>query len=200
MQPCDPSINSQLFRLTRINVGQNPKSLQPGKGQNGPIAQILDRDNNLCLLPGDSITTTIYDPSTIPGCIGSPIPVTGRNVIMSGCTGGGSPGYVWLLLPSIEYQTLGTTTPPQIVYIGNLDLTQIPDNLTAIIDWLRDNNATSLYYGGNGTNLILNNISVDNECLERPATVQYMTLPNYNTISRDAVCFAQDDPTTCTEL
>jgi hypothetical protein len=107
MKPCDPTNKNQLFRVTRVNPGQNPDSLQPGKGQNGIIAQILDRNTGLCVIPGNSTTTTIYNPNYLTpidsGCSGSSESISGQNVILGECTGGISPGFVWALLPSILY-------------------------------------------------------------------------------------------------
>lgn len=109
MQPCDPSNPRQLFRVTRINPGQNPNSLQPGQGQNGLLAQILDRNTGLCVVPGNATTSTIYDPSYLTPvsstCTGPQQTFIGTNVILGPCTGGTgfAPGYVWVLLPSLPY-------------------------------------------------------------------------------------------------
>lgn len=243
MQRCDPSIPSQLFRVTRINPGQNPNSLQPGKGQNGLIAQILDRDTGLCLNPGNVTTTTVFDPAylQLPQCTGAPQVISGTNVIMSTCTGGTSPGYVWALLPSIPYcpivgGCLGcsgcfgchrdinsnsctgcvgctgfapTPTPPQIVYVGNLNLADIPVGPTgyqgitgpsAIVKWLIDNRAQSLYYGGAGNGLILRDIGIDADiCDQKPFTAQYLNLTTFNTIINEEVC-TQEQTTSCISL
>jgi hypothetical protein len=63
MAPCNPSNPNQLFRVTRINPGQNPASLQPGQAQNGIIAQILDRNTGLCVVPGTGTSSTIFNPA-----------------------------------------------------------------------------------------------------------------------------------------
>jgi len=238
MHPCNPSLSSQLFRVTRINPGQNPNTLQPGEGQNGLIAQILDRDTGLCLVPGSSTTSTTYDPTYLDTteCTGNQITFTGPNLIMSTCTGGQFPGYVWLFLPSLFYCGVSggcsgctgcesgsceripitndcqgfscspgpctgnapMTTPPQIVYIGDLNTDDIPlgptgyQGLTgtnAIIKWLLDNFAQSLYFGGTGDGLILRSMATDIDvCTEKPFTSQYMNLTTYNTISQESVC------------
>jgi hypothetical protein len=241
MQLCNPSINSQLFRLTRINPGQNPNTLQPGEGQNGLIAQILDRDSGLCLIAGTGTSSTIYDPNYLQNteCTGNQITINGTNVIMSTCTGGQFPGYVWLLLPSTTFCGVSggcsgcigypngscqripksnncegflcgldactgnapMINPPQIVYIGNINLNDAPVGPTgykgltgsnAIIQWLIDNNAQSLYYGGAGNGLILAPMGTDiSVCTEKPFTSQYMNLTTYNTISQESVCLQQ---------
>jgi hypothetical protein len=236
MDHCDPSQNSQLFRVTRINPGQNPAALQPGQGQNGFLAQILDRDTGLCLVPGNVSSSTIYDPSYlgVTGCTGAPETFVGTNVIIGQCTGGSSPGYVWALLPSVPYCGItggchgctgcppgqcrripgenrcsgcatctgfeNTVTPQQIVYIGDLDLSQLPVGPTgyqgltgdsAVIKWLIDNNAKSLYYGGTGTGLILRDIGIDSTvCDQKPFTAQYMNLTTYNIITAESACLA----------
>ena len=240
MQPCNPSIPNQLFRITRINPGQNPNALQPGQGQNGLLAQILDRDSGLCLVAGNATTTTTYNPAYLTpidsGCSGPEQTLSGTNVILGPCTGstGLAPGYVWVLLPSLPYcpivgnpcsgcggcvgcnRVLGTTTcagcqgcngtaplptPPQIVYIGNLPFNEIPVGPTgyqgltgssAVVKWLIDNNAESLYYGGAGNGLILRPLGTDVAiCEQKPYTSQYLNLTTYNTISTEEVCLAE---------
>ncbi len=234
MESCDPSISEQLFRVTRINPGENPNSLQPGKGQNGLIAQIFDRSTGLCLVPGNVTTTTIYNPNYLTpidsSCTGASEQFSGTNLVLGQCTGGVFPGYLWALIPSVSYcsvtggcpgctgcndchRILGSnsctgcfgctgnasmTTPPQIVYIGNLNINDIPIGTTgyhgltgssAIIQWLIDNKAQSLYYGGEGQGLILKDIGTDVQmCSQKPFVSQYLNLTTYNTISREEVC------------
>ena len=246
MQECNPSINQQLFRVTRINPGQTPNSLSPGQGQIGLLAQILDRDTGLCVVPGNDPSSTIYNPAFlgITGCSGSGNTISGTNVVLSACTGGEFPGYVWALLPSFPYCSIvggckgctgcleclpvqgsndcagcsGCTghhnlvTPPQIVYIGDLDLSQAPTGLTgyngltgtsAFFQWLLDNDAKSLYYGGGDNNLILTNLGVDYTiCSQKPYTAQYMNITSFNTISEESVCYADQTLGTpfCTAL
>jgi len=247
MEPCDPpvDINNQLFRVTRIDPGQNPQSLEPGQGQNGLIAQIYHRDSGLCLVAGTGSTSTTYDGSYV-GCPDYTRVFTGPDVIMGECTGGVYPGYLWLMLPSIEYcgvtggcpGCVGSScfrcersnecnaqcsgyesmiTPPQIVYLGNLDITQIPLGSTgyagltgpsAVIKWLVDNNAQSLYNGGSDNQLILLPIGLDTaistdicsgstesscETGDRAYAAQYINTTLYNTISNLAVCFNENN-------
>lgn len=208
MEPCNPTNNNQLLRLTRYDPGQNPNALTPGQGQNGLITQILDRSTGLCVVPGTSQNNTTYNPSYIPNgqCSGNQVTLTGNNVILSTCTGGTFPGYVWALVPSIQYCSLpgGCTpsqtiiTPPQIVYIGNLNFATFPTGGTgysgltgpsAIFKWLIDNNARSLYYGGSGNGLILYNLGINIlDCIQKPYTAQYINLTSYNTIVNQQVC------------
>lgn len=107
MALCDPSNSDQLFRVTRINPGQNPNAIPPQQGQNGLIAQILHRETGQCVLAGTGTTSTLYDPSYLTpfntSCTGPIESIAGRNVILGTCTGGSFPGYVWSLFPSISY-------------------------------------------------------------------------------------------------
>jgi hypothetical protein len=260
MASCNPpqtDVESQLFRVTSINPGQNPENLPPGQGQNGLLTQLLDRDTGLCLVPGNITLTTKYVPSYV-GCTGQSSVFGGTNVVLDTCVGitGSFPGYVWLLLPSIQYcgvtggcgkgctgcpsnvcfQIPGTntcnnvgcadpsgictgapdlTTPPQLVYIGNLDITQLPVGPTgyagltgpsAVVKWLIDNNAEALYYGGTGSNLIMRPLGLDSsrsiQACERGDlgfTAQYINLTIYNTVTALAVCFA-DNLQNCVDL
>lgn len=118
MQPCDPSNPQQLFRVTRVDPGQNPASLQPGQGQNGLLAQILDRNTGLCVVPGNTTISTIYNPEYLnpsaTGCSGPTQTFSGTNVILGPCVGGTgfSPGYVWALLPSLPYCPIAGSSCP----------------------------------------------------------------------------------------
>lgn len=100
---CDPSDISQLFRVTRIDPGQNPGSLIPGKGQNGIISQIYDRNNKTCMKMGNvNAQTTLHLSSR-------DITLTGTNVIFGECVANASlgafgyPGYDWVFLPATQY-------------------------------------------------------------------------------------------------
>lgn len=239
MSACNPSSSNQLFRITRTNPGQNPNALQANQPQNGLLTQILDRNTGLCVIPGTGTTTTIYNPNSVPGCTGDNQNISGTNVILGTCTGGEFPGYVWALVPSVEYcsnpsgcvtcsgcigceQVAQTNTcagcngcvgspilitPQQIVYIGNLDFSTFPSGNTgymgltgdsAVIQWLIDNNAQALYYGGDATvtsggnnNIILAPMGIDaTYCPDKPFIAQYMGLSVYNTISQESACFA----------
>ena len=234
MEECNPSISQQLFRVTRTNPGQNPNTLSQAQGQNGMLAQILDRDTGLCVVPGTESYSSLYDPNFLgnPSCTGSNVEVMGTNVVLGECTGGEFPGYVWAFVPSLPYCSIiggcsgctgcagcapeqgsnfcsgcaGCTgyhdiiTPPQIVYVGNLDVSQAPTGTTgynglfgpsALFQWLLDNNAQSLYYGGGDNNLVLTAMGVDHTiCLEKAYTAQYMNITSYNTISEESVCLA----------
>lgn len=233
MEECDPAKTDQQFRITRINPGQNPNTLSASQAQNGLIAQILDRNTGLCIMPGNKTSTTRYDPNSVPGCSGDSHSVTGTNIILSECENGPYPGYVWVLLPSVSYcpDANGCTActgcigciqepqknrcsgcsdckgnpplgiPQQIVYIGDLDFSTFPSGPTAykgltgdsaMIQWLLDNNAKSLYYGGdkNENNIVLAPIGIDvNYCPDIPFTAQYLSLNAYNIIKEETACF-----------
>jgi hypothetical protein len=109
MAPCDPSNEDQLFRITRVNPGQNPDSLPPGS-QNGLLAQMYDRDTGQCLVPYDGSSDNLftYYPTYVEklnsACTGGPYSgYTGTHLTLGSCTGGPYPGYVWVLFPSISY-------------------------------------------------------------------------------------------------
>lgn len=237
MAPCDPANPNQLFRVTRTNPGQNPLALEPGQGQNGLIAQILDRNTGLCVIPGTGTTTTLFDPAYLTpvqsSCVGPIQSLTGPNVILGACTGGQFPGYVWALIPSIPFCSVtggcpgctgcfgcqrlqgsnvcqgcptchgaaATPTPPQITYVGNLKLNEIPIGPTgfagltgpsAIVQWLISNDAQSLYFGGTGNGLILRDFGLDvTMCIDKPFTAQYLNLVTFNTLSVEEVCLAE---------
>lgn len=247
MAPCDPVAANQLFRITRINAGQNPNNLNPGDGQKGLFSQILDRETGLCLNMGTGTSSTFYNPYAAPGCSGAGNLVTGSNVVMTTCTGGMTrfaPGYVWAFIPSLVYcknpggchgchgctgcaqqnpldntcsGCVGCTgfqniiTPPQIVYVGNLDISTFPTGTSeynglmgssAIVQWLIDNEAQSLYYGGSDGNLVLAPYALNYlYCPNKGNTSQYINLTLYNTISQESVCFADNTLTsTCIGL
>lgn len=248
MAPCDPSNENQIFRVTRIDPGQNPNSLKQGEGQNGLFAQIFDRDTGLCVVPGNSTTTTIYDPSYIhhvmSDCGGNPEVIQGTNLVLGPCKGGIYPGYVWALIPSVFYcgepqgckgctgtctvkcqRRLGSNscypcpytgtcegsealpTSQQIVYIGNLNLNNIPlgdkeyqglKGSSALIKWLLDNNAQSMFFGGGGNGVILRSIEIDYEsCKGRSYNSQYLDIVTYNTLKNLEICIANNDLKQC---
>lgn len=221
MAPCDPTNNAQIFRFTRINPGQDPKALLPGQGQNGLIAQILDRNTGLCVQPGSSTITAQYDPSYLSafGCGGPSFPVQGQDVVVSACTGGLFPGYVWAFVPPLVYcpetdvtkcnATNTTQSPPQIAYVGNLDFNTFPgatgykglSGSSAIVQWFLDGNATSMLYGAGDNKLILTPFSIDGtKCLDRAKVSQYLNVSIYNTIQKQAVCQGSSDVAACIGL
>ena len=225
MAVCNPSVPQQLFRITRVDPGQNPATLNTNSAQNGLIAQILDRNNGLCMTKGAGTSTTIFDPSYGgSGCTQPPISISGPNVIFDTCVVPPGPatvafaGYVWALLPALTYcPNVGgcspsqfLTTPPQIIYVGNIDLSTFPTNgnfggftgSAAIIAWLRANNALALYSGG-GTNtgLILTPFGTDiTDCRSRGYVAQYLNLTLFNTLSVEAACQGTNPAPGCVPL
>lgn len=208
MSPCDQTNMSQVFRVTRTQIGTNPASLSFGEGQYGILGQILDRVNNKCLTAGDDdATISIYDSNyqNDTQCSGNPVQVFGTNTIFSDCQKGPYPGYEWLFLPSVRYRpdpdvNQFLVTPPQITYIGDIDVTSIPpiSDPDALIAWLKDQNVRSLYFGGFITDpmpfLILAPFATDiDDCEQKPYTAQYLNLTNYSTIVNQPVCIQEVD-------
>ena len=246
MAVCDPSKSDQLFRVTRIDPGQNPASLVPGGAQNGLIGQILDRETGYCLRPGPGSSTTNFFRQLIPDC-NVDASVTGPELVFAPCqnnigvTGIAFQGYQWLLLPSVSYCSnpggctgcsgcfgcvpspnsslctgcVGCTgfgnivTPPQLVYLGNLDFRNAPllnpkitqykglTGTNALILWAQDNGAKSIYYGGtfpnSGLKPVIGPIGINyNYCPQATYAAQYINLDLFNTISRQKVCLASD--------
>lgn len=106
MLPCDPTDKNQLFRITRTNPGQDPKTLT-GVTQSGMLAQIYDRETDLCVVAGTGTATFTYYPRFLQGidssCDSDPINFTGGFPVLGSCTGGPYPGYLWAFSPSISY-------------------------------------------------------------------------------------------------
>lgn len=235
MNSCEPANVNQRFRITRVNPGQNPGSLTPGQGQNGLLAQILDRNSNRCLMQGTTRITTDFDPNYAHCGTGPIQPLEGWDVILGPCTSSDPlvyPGYNWLMIPSFEYCGVASgcsgctgnpvcsrvpgsntcqgdfgctgaepmTIAPQLIYIGNLNLADIPISsagyqglfgLNAIYKWAIDNHATALYYGGSGTGVILRELAGDiSQCINSGYVSQYLNVSTYNQLSKLKVCIA----------
>lgn len=215
MRQCDPTIEEQIFRITRVHIGQSPASLIPGKNQNGILTQLLHRDSGLCLVPGDNIVASTYYPSYLnqTKCSGPVQVFNEQNLKLGSCTGGRYPGYVWAFIPSMMYCPLvgGCTgdelisVPPQISYIGDLDINEIIvgtggyQGLTgtnALIKWLIDNDVKSLYFGGSATdtnyhnnNLILKDFGLNLDvCSNQGYIPQYLNISTFNTMIYQQVC------------
>jgi hypothetical protein len=221
MTGCDPTSAAQVFRFTRIDPGQNPGSLKPGQGQNGLIGQIFDRNTGLCVQPGPNTITAQYDPSYLSafGCAGPSLPVQGSDVVLSTCTGGPFPGYVWAFVPPLVYcpetdvtkcnASNTTQSPPQITNISNLDFSTFPgpdgykglSGSSAIVQWFIDNKATSMLYGAGDNKLVLTPFSIDGtKCLDRAKVGQYLNISIYNTIQQQAVCQGSPNVAECIGL
>lgn len=226
MEICDPSNPDQLFRVTRINPGQNPNSLKPGRGQNGLFGQILDRRNNTCLTKlGTGTFSTTFDSavSANTGCTaGDGTVFSGDGLTFDTCgtgptgSGSGFPGYNWAFLPSLTVEGTGTVSPPQLTYIADINFSTFPQGTGATVDaifqWLVNNGAQSMYYGGTGDVLLPTMINGENlpirigtnadDCPQLGYTAQYLNLTTYNIISEERVCFADGTLATpqCTDL
>lgn len=101
--PCDPTNDNQIFRITRSNIGQDPRTVTAAQGQNGIVTQILQRSSGRCLtsiLKGEIIDYNLARAGT--GCSG-----TGTQGIellkLDECQDGILPGFVWATIPSISY-------------------------------------------------------------------------------------------------
>lgn len=92
-------------------------------------------------------------------------------------------------------------TPPQISYIANINITQLPygpdasyaglSGSNATVQWLLDNNVKSLYYGGYGKGFILKPFGVNSHwCPDTCFASQYINIATYNTISQENICYA----------
>lgn len=103
---CDPSNGRQVFRVTRVDIGQQVGNLGPKQPQNGSIAQIYDRTNQGCLgvLPGGVNPNLFpYDPNIV-GCTGeSPDTFLGQQLVIGPCDAGVSPGFSWYLKSSAAF-------------------------------------------------------------------------------------------------
>lgn len=183
MSPCDPTNENQLLRVTRNNIGQTPTA----NNQTAPFAQIFDRQKGLCL------QSTGVDGS---------FPFFGE------CS---SSGIDWLLLPPLPY-CLNTDIPPkcsikenipficaggtvsaqQIVYVGNLDLTNMPMNKNCLLYWLKQEGAVSLYKDGN--NLIVKEINIDKN---DKYVAQYINLNLYNYLIKQNACELLNQTNNC---
>lgn len=184
--PCTIAEEDQLFRITMINPGQNPGQLTPGESNNGLLAQILDRQTGLCLNVNQNVTSS----TTYNGC-SSPITLTGNPVNLQECSVE-SGGYLWSFLPSLTYNLTGTdiTSPPQLLYLGNLDLSTFPINGSfqqysgdsAIAAWLtsQQNTPLSLYYGDEGTPILFNWGTDSSQCGSQGYITQYVNYNSYN--------------------
>jgi hypothetical protein len=89
--------------------------------------------------------------------------------------------------------------PQQLIYIGDLNYQEIPlfdsykglTGTNAIIQWLLDNNAKSLYFGGSKEVIARDTIGLDIEhCQDRAFSTQKIDLLAYNSISNLQVCIA----------
>lgn len=215
MEPCDPTHLDQLLRITRVNPGVNPNG-KKGPNNNGLIGRIFDRVNNLCLKPSTNIQTISVDQSQYPGCGSGSTSISGSTLEFGNCSPTPNPdlfaGYVWGFISSIAYcpDPLGCTSttysvPPQIVYLGDLDIANFPTNgnyggltgTNGVIKWLLDQGAKSIQYGGQSVPVLapMTTIQFFNDipftasyCQAQPSIIQYTGLTGYNTNKNTPVC------------
>lgn len=229
---CDPTNANQLFRITRMNIGDNPQAIPSNLGNSGLQTRIYDRTTGLCVVPSRNGSFT-----KLPGC-GSLIKL-GDLLTMGPCTSVYQ-GFDWLFFPSISYcpypggcggctgstgcsapvgsnvcvggpgctGVVGTITPPQFIYIGNLDLKTIPqtpdgvDGLSFLMSWLISQNARSVVCGGPGQGdiVLAPPVKTDMRACEAASYVsQYLNIPSYNRLVELEVCLA-NSTTACVGL
>lgn len=211
---CNPGDTNQVFKVILTNPGLDPSSFTgPNQGINGILGKIMDRETGLCLSLSDKTGEGEYDPSSVD-CSGSKKHYHGKLLSLTGCTGGPYPGFTWAFLPSLAYCTTGATcsksktkyTPQQVVFLGDLDYEKIPlsgkykgqTGSSAIVNWLLDNNAQAIYFGGEKDVIALSPIGKDyTECKDKPLTIQLLDLRNYNTISSLQACVADGGFVNC---
>lgn len=128
---CDFGDQNQIFRVTRVNPGQNPNDKKASNSQNGFLAKMEHRESGMCL--GLSAVTGTINPNslaTVP-CNGDfPTLNSGRMLDLVPCGTGptGYPGYNWAFLPTLDWQVASTEAKnaQQILYIGNQVIDEIP--------------------------------------------------------------------------
>jgi hypothetical protein len=222
MKRCDPSDRDQLIRVTRTNPGQNPNNLKPGGGQNGILVQMLHRETGLCVDRGNFTSTTRLVDGYIEGCSFSSNSITKTGIGLSSCTGGQYPGYVWLFLPSFVYCDKpegcknggSTVTPPQIIYIGDLDPDDIPYNksfdgltgLSALLRFLIGKGSKSMLCGGIEDSSVSNGVILDSifkdisNCNDKLTICQYINTQLFNTIGKLEVCTDKPTSSSCIDF
>lgn len=201
MAYCDPTDTTQIFRLTRVNPGQDPNTLKPGQGQSGPVAQLFHRSSGLCLTgdPNGNTGPSPFLPNYIPGCSSSLPTATGLLLVLEECSGLPNDGYMWYMLPSGEYN--GNIVPQQIVDITGITTAQLvaATNYTELIDLLISTQAQSMYFGVElgtmGALPILQPLALDaTQCSDLAQTSQYINLAIFNSIVNESACLGSTNP------
>jgi hypothetical protein len=198
--------NTQLFRLTRMNYGENPypsdTDQSTGKlaSQNGIFAQILERENNTCLRLSEDNNTIQFGT-----CLGG---YSDGNKI-----GGPYPGFNWIALPtiSVDYGATSANYGQQLIYIGNIDMYDFKDIYTGItgfygytgtaawMGYLLSKNARSLRsfqccgntdpnYKSVNCNLALGAIIPEIFPDSKSYTAQYFNISNFNLLKKVPGC------------
>lgn len=184
----DEYLQNQLFRLTRMNYGENPYPSDTDQGtgklvsQNGLFAQILERENNTCLKLSDDNNNIQFGT-----CLGG---YSDDNKI-----GGPYPGFNWIALPttSVDYGTTTANYGQQLIYIGNINMYDFKDIYNGVsgfygytgsaawMGYLQSNNARSLrsfQCCGTDTSISPTYPSVD--CNLALGAIVPQTFPDYN--------------------
>jgi hypothetical protein len=212
--PCNPTLSSSQFVVTRISPGQNVSSLKPGSPQTGIIAQILHRASGNYLVASNSSVVVSITLSQYTSCSGSTTNVTfGNTVTLAPSMSVPNFGYVWGMIPSMKWcpslDNCSTgvgllITPQQIVYLGSLDVNNSPlatsspasiSGATKIVQWLQSNNVLSMYGGNasispNGIALVPYATNIDT-CDQKGTQTQFLNYSFFNGISAQEVCTAE---------
>jgi hypothetical protein len=200
LSPCaanNDDLSKQLFRLTRINYGEDPYASEDGQGsltgQNGIFGQILDRENNYCLR---RTATTGSDCIIFGTCHG------GSYTGPSGTIGVGGPraGFNWLFFP-----TLGGNSQ-QLLYIGDTNMYDFkdiylgltgytsPDGKTfppgteSVIAWLYDNNVPSIAAPICCTSYLYLKKSLYDITMQDQIRANYYNISNFNLLRKLPAC------------
>lgn len=169
IEPCDPSNEKQIFRISRANPGVIPPTVmdtsQPQTTSSGIFAQFLDRDTGLCFNP---VSNTVNSLTTLSIC---------------------NDQYIWALIPYFEVEG-GIKAPQQIAYVP---VGVPPPDTTSSSDlanWIQTYNILSLSF--NGDIPMLNTYNFDkNSSQGQKQTAQYL---NYNSFSSSISVPICDNP------
>lgn len=200
MAPCNIAASDQIFRITRANPGQTV--VAPGTPQTGLMAQFLDRNTGLCIVPSSTTQTLINGCPPVShitgqgltmGPCGGATGVTGPTGVTgsTGPTGSFNNGFDWILIPNLQSAN-GTVSPQQIAYVDGLSITGLTGGTseTDIINWLQQNNVQTMWTTGVApTQVILQPFRTDlTNCTDSFATAQYLNYSIYNTLIQYAAC------------
>jgi hypothetical protein len=197
LSPCADNndyLSKQLFRLTRMNYGEDPYATEEDgqgslTGQNGIFGQILDRENNLCLRRTETAGSDCIIFGTCHG--GNYTGTNGTNGV-----GGPRPGFNWLFIPSTDKATQNLT------YVGDInmyDFKRIYTGLTGYkgntgttgwTNWLSDNNAKTMAAPiccSSYLYLVPNTVTGDQ------VTANYFNISNFNLLRKLPACTSAKD-------
>jgi len=207
LSPCaanNEDLSKQLFRLTRINYGEDPyASEEDGQGsltgQNGIFGQILDRENNLCLRRTETAGSDCIIFGTCHG--GGYTGTKGTNGV-----GGPRAGFNWFFLPS------ASDGKQQLVYIGDTNMSgfeDIYDGSTGYNGYTGINAWSKWLYANGGKALVAPiccssylyltaaNVSTTGNS---PTTANYFNISNFNLLRKIPACTKETNIIECLGL